>query len=145
MPRQPRSLNGKVVVVTGGGRGIGAATASALAARGARVAIGDVDLEAARRTARELGAPAVGRHLDVTDRPGFTAFLDGVERELGPLDVLVNNAGIMPLAPVQEESDATVVRQLELNLHAVIHGCKEAIRRMKPRRSGHIVNVASVA
>lgn len=145
MATQPRSLSGKVVVVTGGGRGIGAATARALVARGARVAIGDVDLETAQATAARLGCGTIARHLDVTDRPGFTGFLDEVERELGPLDVLINNAGIMPLSPVEEESDATVIRQLELNLHAVIHGSKEAIRRMKPRRSGHIVNVASVA
>ncbi len=145
MAKQPRSLSGKVVVVTGGGRGIGAAMARALAERGARVAIGDLDIETAEATARELGGDALARRLDVTDRPGFTAFLDDVERELGPLDVLINNAGIMPLAPAEEESDATVIRQLELNLHAVIHGSKEAMRRLKPRRTGHIVNVASVA
>jgi NAD(P)-dependent dehydrogenase (short-subunit alcohol dehydrogenase family) len=145
MAKQPRSLTGKVVVITGGGRGIGAATAAALVRRGARVAIGDVDLETAQQTAERLGGGTIARHLDVTDRPGFTAFLDEVERELGPLDVLINNAGIMPLSPVEEESDATVIRQLELNLHAVIHGSKEAIRRMKPRHAGHIVNLASVA
>jgi NAD(P)-dependent dehydrogenase (short-subunit alcohol dehydrogenase family) len=145
MAKQPRSLSGKVVVITGGGRGIGRATAKALVARGARVAIGDVDLETAQRTAEELGGGTIARRLDVTDRPAFTAFLDEVERELGPLDILVNNAGIMPLSPVEEESDATVIRQLELNLHAVIHGSKEAIKRMKPRRTGHIVNVASLA
>jgi NAD(P)-dependent dehydrogenase (short-subunit alcohol dehydrogenase family) len=145
MARQARSLSGKVVVVTGGGRGIGAATAAALAARGARVAIGDVDLETAEQTAASIGGGAIARRLDVTDRPGFTAFLDEVERELGPLDVLVNNAGIMPLSPIEQERDETVTRQLELNLHAVIHGSQEAIRRMRPRGSGHIVNVASVA
>jgi NAD(P)-dependent dehydrogenase (short-subunit alcohol dehydrogenase family) len=138
-----RTLAGRVVVITGAGRGIGAATARALAAQGARVAIGDLDEEAARATAGAIGALA--RPLDVTDRDRFTAFLDEVEAELGPLDVLVNNAGIMPLAAVTEESDETVVRQLELNLHAVIHGSKEAIRRMRPRGGGHIVNVASVA
>ena len=146
MPKQPpRSLSGKVVVVTGGGRGIGAATARALVAKGARLAIGDVDLATAERTAAELGGGTVARYLDVTDRPAFTAFLDEVERELGGLDVLINNAGIMPLAPADEESDATIIRQLELNLHAVIHGTKEAITRFKARGSGHIVNVASVA
>jgi NAD(P)-dependent dehydrogenase (short-subunit alcohol dehydrogenase family) len=137
------TLQGKVAVVTGAGRGIGAATARALAARGARVAIGDIDLESAQETAASIGG--IARRLDVTDRPAFTAFLDEVEAELGPLDVLVNNAGIMPLSPVDEESEATAVRQLELNLHGVIHGSKEAIRRMRPRGSGHIVNIASVA
>src|SRR6478609_451440 len=145
MAKQPRSLSGKVAVVTGGGRGIGAATATALVAKGARVAIGDVDLETAQATADRLGGGTIARFLDVTDRPGFTAFLNDVEAELGPIDVLVNNAGIMPLSAVEDESEATAIRQLELNLHGVIHGTKEAVRRMKPRRSGHIVNVASIA
>ena len=140
-----RSLNGKVVVITGGGRGIGAATAKALVAKGARVAIGDVDLETAERTAKQLGGGTIARHLDVTDRPAFSAFLDAVEAELGPLDVLINNAGIMPLSPAEEESDATITRQLELNLHAVIHGSKDAMARFKRRGTGHIVNVASMA
>ncbi len=145
MAKQPRSLSGKVVVITGGGRGIGAATARALVAQGAHVAIGDVDLETAERTAAELGGGTIARRLDVTDRPAFTAFLDEVEREVGPLDVIVNNAGIMPLAAAEDESDASIGRQLELNLHAVIHGTKEAITRFRPRGSGHIVNIASVA
>jgi short-subunit dehydrogenase len=81
----------------------------------------------------------------VTDRPAFTAALDDIEARLGPLDVIVNNAGIMPIGPFEEETDATAIRQLELNLHAVLHGSKEGIRRMKPRGAGHIVNVASIA
>ena len=141
----PRSLQGKVVAITGGGRGIGAATARALVAKGAKVAIGDVDLDTAERTAAELGGGTIARRLDVTDRPAFTAFLDEVTEELGGLDVLVNNAGIMPLTPAEEESDESVFRQLELNLHAVIHGTKEAMTRFKRQRSGHIVNIASVA
>jgi NAD(P)-dependent dehydrogenase (short-subunit alcohol dehydrogenase family) len=137
------NLAGKVVVITGGGQGIGAATASALTRLGARVVIGDLDQVRAEDTARELGAEALP--LDVTDIRGFTAFLDEVERRHGRLDVLVNNAGIMPLAHLEEESDATTRRQLEINLHAVIHGTREAVKRMRPRRSGHIVNVASFA
>src|SRR5215203_1368876 len=145
MAKQPRSLHGKVAVVTGGGRGIGRALALALASEGCRVAIGDVDAPAAEAAAAELGDGAVGLALDVTDRPGYTAFLDDVERRLGPIDVLVNNAGIMPVGPLDEEDDATAVRMVEINLHAVIHGTKEAIRRMKPRGTGHIVNIASSA
>ena len=143
--KQPRSLYGKVVVVTGGGRGIGRALALALTREGCRVAIGDVDATSAETVASELGPEAVGLALDVTDRPGFTAFLDEVERRLGPIDVLVNNAGIMPVGPLDEQDDATAIRLLEINLHAVIHGTKEAIRRMKPLGSGHIVNVSSSA
>jgi short-subunit dehydrogenase len=87
----------------------------------------------------------VALRLDVTDGAGFTAFLDEVERELGPIDVLVNNAGIMPLALLEDEEPETTARVLAINLAAVIHGTREAIRRMRPRHSGHIVNIASVA
>jgi NAD(P)-dependent dehydrogenase (short-subunit alcohol dehydrogenase family) len=145
MAKQPRSLHGKVAVVTGGARGIGKGVALALTSEGCRVAIGDVDADAAERAAGELGNQAIGLHLDVTDRPGFTAFLDEVERRLGPIDILVNNAGIMPVGPLDEEDEATAVRMIEINLHAVIHGTKQAMRRMKPRGTGHIVNVASSA
>jgi NAD(P)-dependent dehydrogenase (short-subunit alcohol dehydrogenase family) len=145
MAKQPRSLYGRVAVITGGGRGIGRATAAALAHAGCRVAIGDVDAAAAETAARELGGDAIGLPLDVTDRPGYSAFLDEVERRLGPIDVLVNNAGIMPVGPLDEEDDATAVRLIEINLHGVLHGTKEAVRRMKPRGTGHIVNIASSA
>ena len=145
MAKQPRSLAGKVAVVTGGGRGIGKAVSRSLAREGVRVAIADVDGAAAEQAAAEVGAGAIGLALDVTDRPAFTAALDDVEQRLGPIDVIVNNAGIMPIGPFEEETDATAIRQLELNLHAVIHGSKEAVRRMKPRGTGHIVNVASIA
>jgi NAD(P)-dependent dehydrogenase (short-subunit alcohol dehydrogenase family) len=138
-----RSLQDKVVVVTGGGRGIGAATAAALVSAGARVVIGDLDLATAEATGRQLGALAL--HLDVTDLAGFTKFLDEVESRIGPMDVLINNAGIMPLGPLEEEDDASTVHQLEINLHAVIHGTREAVKRMRPRGTGHVVNVASAA
>lgn len=131
-----RSLADKVIAVTGGARGIGAATAASLTRAGARVAIADLDL-AAEAT---LAVP-----LDVADREALTGFFDTVEQQLGPIDVLINNAGIMPLTRVEDEADATTERILAINLHAVIHGSREAITRMRPRGSGHIVNVASVA
>jgi NAD(P)-dependent dehydrogenase (short-subunit alcohol dehydrogenase family) len=141
----PRSLTGKVVAITGGGRGIGRAIAQALAREGARVAVGDLDRESAEQTAAELGEPAVGLALDVTDHAGLIAFFDEVEQRLGPLDVVVNNAGIMPVTPLPEESAESIARQLDLNLRAVIHGTQEAMRRMVPRRTGHIINVSSIA
>jgi NAD(P)-dependent dehydrogenase (short-subunit alcohol dehydrogenase family) len=140
-----RSLAGKIVVITGGARGIGAATARMLVAEGALVAIGDVDGTLAARTAGELGGRTLGLPLDVTDHAGYTAFLDRVERDLGPIDVLINNAGIMPLANLDEESDEATARIIAINLSAVIHGTREAVRRMKPRGTGHIVNIASMA
>jgi NAD(P)-dependent dehydrogenase (short-subunit alcohol dehydrogenase family) len=145
MAKTPRSLTGKVAVVTGGARGIGQAIARALAREGAIVAIGDLDAAGAEAAAAELGGRALGARLDVTDRPGFAAFLDDVEQRLGPLDIIVNNAGIMPVTPLDEEDDASVTRQLEINLHAVIFGTQQAMRRMRPRGTGHIVNIASLA
>jgi NAD(P)-dependent dehydrogenase (short-subunit alcohol dehydrogenase family) len=145
MSKSPRSLSGKVAVVTGGARGIGQALARALAREGVVVAIGDLDATAAEAAAAELANGSIGLALDVTDRRGFTAFLDEVERRLGPLDILVNNAGIMMVTPFDEEDEASITRQLAINLQAVIHGTQEAMKRMRPRGTGHIVNIASLA
>ncbi|HEY4280218.1 MAG TPA: SDR family oxidoreductase [Conexibacter sp.] len=145
MAKQPRMLAGKVVAITGGARGIGRATAAALVAKGARVAIGDLDLAAAEQAAAQLSADVVALELDVTDRDSFERFLEQVEQRLGPLDVLVNNAGIMLVGPFAEESDAAAARQVEINLLGVITGSKLALARFLPRRTGHLVNVASTA
>ncbi len=145
MSTSPRSLYGKVVAITGGARGIGRATATALAREGARVAIGDLDGALAEQEASALGGDALGLELDVTDRGSFEAFVDGVEEKLGPLDVLVNNAGIMPLGRFVDEDDASTIRQIDINLHGVITGSKLALRRWETRPGGHLVNIASVA
>jgi NAD(P)-dependent dehydrogenase (short-subunit alcohol dehydrogenase family) len=145
MARGPRPLAGQVVAITGGARGIGRATAAALIRHGARVAIGDIEAPLAESTAAELGSGTVGLALDVTDRDSFAAFLDEVEQQLGPLDVLVNNAGIMPIGPFIEESDATAARMIDINLHGVIFGSKLALSRFIPRGRGHLVNIASGA
>jgi NAD(P)-dependent dehydrogenase (short-subunit alcohol dehydrogenase family) len=144
MAKTLRSLDGQVVAITGGGRGIGRATAAALIAQGARVAIGDIDAPLAEKTASELGSDTIGLPLDVTDRASFSGFLDEVERQLGPLDVLVNNAGIMPIGPFIDETDATAQRMVEINVHGVIFGSKLAIERFLPRGRGHIVQLASL-
>jgi len=136
-----RILAGQTAAITGAARGIGRATAQALVGQGMKVAIGDIDEELARTTAAELGSGAIGLALDVTDRSSFTAFLDETERELGPLDVLVNNAGIMPLNHFVDEDDATAQRIIDIN----VHGMKLALERMLPRDRGHIVNIASQA
>jgi short-subunit dehydrogenase len=145
MAKQSRILAGQTAAITGAARGIGRATAAAFLRRGMRVAIGDVDLEAAERTAAELGTRAVALPLDVTERASFAAFLDGAEEQLGPLDVLVNNAGIMPLGRFVDEDDETARRIVDINLHGVILGMKLALERMLPRDQGHIVNISSQA
>jgi NADP-dependent 3-hydroxy acid dehydrogenase YdfG len=145
MAKQPRSLAGESAVISGGARGIGRCTAETLLRQGMRVALGDVDLDAARRTASELGPSTVALALDVTDSASFHAFLDGAEEQLGPIDVLVNNAGIMPLGPFLEEDDATAQRIMDINVHGVINGMKEQLPRMLARGSGHVVNIASQA
>lgn len=143
--KQVKSVRGKVVAITGGARGIGKATATALVRRGARIAIGDLDSALAEQTATELGGNVVAFELDVTGRDSFAKFLDSAESELGPLDVLINNAGIMPLGPLVEETDEIARLMVDINLHGVIFGSKLALERMQPRRTGHIVNVASQA
>jgi NADP-dependent 3-hydroxy acid dehydrogenase YdfG len=142
-PRRRRGLAGRVAAVTGGARGIGLATARALAAEGVRVAIGDLDREHAARAAADVGGGALGLELDVSDQRSFEAFLDETERRLGPLDVLVNNAGIMPIGPFLDEDVRTERGMVEVNVHGVMRGMRLALPGMIDRSSGHVVNIAS--
>jgi len=145
MARQPLSLRGRIIAITGGARGIGKATARALVLKGAKVAIGDLDRELAEQTAAEIGGDTLALELDVTRRDSFEGFLDQVEERLGSLDVLINNAGIMPLGKFVEEDDATAQRMVDINVHGVMYGMKLALPRMQRRGSGHLVNIASQA
>jgi NAD(P)-dependent dehydrogenase (short-subunit alcohol dehydrogenase family) len=144
MRRRSRSLAGQTAIVTGGTRGVGRALVQALVQRETHVALCARDPEEVDATAQELGA-AMARPLDVSDRIAVGEFIDEVEGELGPIDILVNVAGIMPIGPFEDEDDATTQRILDVNLAAVIFSTKDAARRMKARGSGHIVNVASGA
>src|SRR6201996_5104276 len=136
-------LRGKVIAITGGARGIGFATAAALSALGAKVAIGDIDETAVKQAGVDIDVYA-GK-VYVTDLASFTTFLDDVERELGALDVLINNAGIMPVGVLVDEPDAVTRRILDINVYGVIIGTKLAVQRMVPRAAGHVINVASLA
>lgn len=136
------TLVGQVVAITGAARGIGYATAKAFVERGALVAISDIDEKALEVAATELGT-ALHAPLDVSDGDAFATFVANVESTLGPLDVLVNNAGIMPGGPLLNESDHVARTAFEINVLGVIHGTKRALNLMVPRRSGHIVNVCS--
>jgi NADP-dependent 3-hydroxy acid dehydrogenase YdfG len=109
------------------------------------VAIGDLDVDVARCTAEEIGPAASAFALDVTDRASFEAFVDAVETQVGPVDALVNNAGIMPLGPFLDEDDLTARRLVDINVHGVLHGMKVVLPRFVARRAGHVVNIASAA
>ncbi len=137
-----KSLSGQVIAVTGAARGIGLTIARQLTQKGALVAISDVDAVALEAAAQELGVTCRGA-FDVTDPEAFDAFLDTVESELGPLDALVNNAGIMPTGALLEETDSTTRAVIEVNVLGMMWGSKKALARMVPRGRGHLVNMAS--
>ena len=127
------------IAVTGGARGIGRATAARLAAAGARVVIGDRDFEVAAAAAAEIGHGVSALPLDVADAESWRAFVE----QAGPLDVLVNNAGVMPVGPILEEPDSVTRTILDVNLMGVVHGTKIVAPLMAERGGGLIVNVAS--
>jgi NAD(P)-dependent dehydrogenase (short-subunit alcohol dehydrogenase family) len=145
MSKAPIDTKGRVIAITGAARGIGLATATALRAAGARVAIGDIDRDAAIRAAEALGSDVLAASLDVTDSASFRDFLALAERELGPLDVLINNAGIMPIGPMLDEPESLAQRVVEINILGVLTGMKLALPGMLQRGGGHIVNIASIA
>jgi NAD(P)-dependent dehydrogenase (short-subunit alcohol dehydrogenase family) len=132
----------KVVAITGAARGIGLATARALAERGYSVAIGDLDADEAESAAASLpGAATAGLGLDVTDEDSFARFLDETSERLGPLDVLVNNAGIMFVGPLDGSGYRGASKVLDVNVKGVAIGMHLAIPRL--RNGGQIVNVVS--
>jgi NAD(P)-dependent dehydrogenase (short-subunit alcohol dehydrogenase family) len=145
MSKETIDIAGRVVAITGGARGIGLSTARALREAGAKIAIGDIDADEAVRAAQELGSDVLATSLDVTDMQSFSDFVALTERELGPLDVLINNAGIMPIGPFLNETEATAQRVLEINVQGVLNGMKVALPGMLQRGRGHIVNISSVA
>jgi NAD(P)-dependent dehydrogenase (short-subunit alcohol dehydrogenase family) len=135
-----------VVAITGAARGIGLATAQAVAARGGRVAIGDLDRGQAEDAAASIpGDAAVGLELDVTDPDSFARFLDLAEERLGPLDALVNNAGIMVVGPLEDAGFRGASKVVDVNVKGVAIGMHLAIPRLRSRGRGrgHIVNVVS--
>ncbi|KUH82099.1 SDR family oxidoreductase [Mycobacterium sp. IS-1556] len=142
------NIRGRTIAITGAARGIGYATAKALLARGARVVIGDRDValqESAVAALTKLGSVS-GYPLDVTDRQSFETFLDKARVDGGGrIDVLINNAGVMPIGPFLEESEQSIRSTLEVNLYGVITGCQLVLPEMITRRSGHVINIASLS
>ncbi|WP_353108466.1 SDR family oxidoreductase [Gordonia sp. (in: high G+C Gram-positive bacteria)] len=136
-------VDGAVVVITGGARGIGAATAELFASRGAQVWIGDVDADVAAQTAARLGIRSA--HVDVTSHSSWTGFVETVIGEAGRIDVLVNNAGVMPVGPFEDESDATTDLMLDVNVRGLLLGMRAVLPLMRDAGVGHVINVASLA
>jgi len=142
------TLEGMVVLVTGGARGIGKATCRAFLDQGAVVALCDIDLPTAAATATDLGGAGETVRpfsIDVRRRDAWTRCIAAVEAELGPIDVLVNNAGIMPVDDFVNRTDDSIENEVDINLMGVIHGCRATLPAMLERGAGHIINVASVA
>ncbi|MDH6130788.1 2,3-dihydro-2,3-dihydroxybenzoate dehydrogenase [Kitasatospora sp. MAA4] len=135
-----------IALVTGASRGIGAAVARALAEQGARVAAVDVRAEELDALAVEFGHTGLSTHaVDVTDAEAVEALVDRVERELGPVDTLVNVAGVLRSAPVVDLTDEDWAATFAVNANGVFHTSRAAARRMSERRRGCIVTVGSNA
>lgn len=141
-------LRGKVAVITGGGGGIGRECALLFASEGANLAISDVDLANAQKVAAEAGRSgvrAIALRTDVTDEPDVARLLDETARQLGAVDILVNGAGIFQSKQIDDMSGAEWDRVMDVNLKGVFLCSREALRLMKPRRTGSIVSIASLA
>ncbi|HEX3344469.1 MAG TPA: SDR family NAD(P)-dependent oxidoreductase [Polyangiaceae bacterium] len=140
-----KTLDGKVALVTGAGSGIGRATARALAAAGARVAVIDVDEGRVAEMKRELGEKCVlAKRVDVSKKDEMRAFADEVHAAHGALDVLVNNAGVGHSGGVLDSTLEDWEWVVGVNLWGVVHGCHFFVPRMvEEKKGGHVVNVAS--
>jgi 2-hydroxycyclohexanecarboxyl-CoA dehydrogenase len=139
-----RGLQGKVVVVTGSGRGMGAAIAERLTAEGSRVAVTDVDEKSATETAAALDG-AAGFRLDITDVAEVNARIGEITDALGPIDALVNNAGWDQLSPFLDTDEDLWDRLIDINLRGPIRMVKAVLPGMVERRAGRIVNISSDA
>ncbi|MCH4246117.1 SDR family oxidoreductase [Acinetobacter gerneri] len=137
------NLKDKVVAVTGGARGIGLCISKALIAQGAKVVIGDIDIDLAQAEANKIGAKAF--QLDVRDRESFQAFIDQSIQHYGSLYSLINNAGIMPMGAFLDEDPALADAQIDINFRGVVYGMQSALPALLAQKKGHIINVASLA
>ncbi len=136
----------RVAIVTGAARGIGAAVARQLAADGFQVAVADIDLDAAKATAGDIGDAAIAVRLDVTDPESWQSVVDDVARQLGPITALVNNAGIAGrAAPAWELSIEEWQQVIAIDLSGVFYGCRTVLPGMMEAGYGRVVNIASIA
>jgi 3-oxoacyl-[acyl-carrier protein] reductase len=139
-------LTGQAALVTGAATGIGEAIACRLAEAGARVAVADIDLEAAQAAAKRIGGSAFPVGLDVTRTEQVSAAIAKVLATTGSLEILVNNAGLAgKSAPIWEQTDEDWHRVLSVNIHGPFYLCRAVLPQMRAKGYGRIVNVASIA
>lgn len=141
------NIQGKVVVITGASSGMGDATARHLSALGAAVVLGARRADRLEALASELsarGGKALGIATDVTKRGEVQRLVDTAVRQFGRIDVMLNNAGIMPLAPLERLNFDDWERTIDVNLKGVLYGIAAALPHMQRQKSGHIINVSSV-
>lgn len=140
-------IEGKVILISGASSGIGEATARELAKRGARVVLGARRTDRLEKLTKEInaaGGTARFRALDVTSQDDFAAFVNFARSEFGKVDVLVNNAGIMPLSPMEALKIGEWNQMIDVNIRGVLHGIAAVLPLMKQQGSGQIVNVSSI-
>ena len=137
-------VSNKVVLVTGASSGIGEAAARELAAAGAKLMLGARRTDRLEQLAQELGEQVAWHRLDVTDRESFADFIAAAEQRFGRVDVLVNNAGIMPLSPLAALKTDEWDRMIDVNMRGVLNGIAAALPRFSAQGSGQFVNVASI-
>jgi 3-oxoacyl-[acyl-carrier protein] reductase len=140
-------LTDKVSIITGGGQGIGRATALKFAAEGAKVAVCDINQSAVDDTVREIlatGREAVGFNVDVTDKDSIARMVAGVMAKWGRIDTLVNNAGIVQDAQFKKMTDEQLERVIDVNLKGVYHCTKAVVDIMLEQNSGVILNASSI-
>jgi NADP-dependent 3-hydroxy acid dehydrogenase YdfG len=138
-------LNGKTILITGASSGIGEATARELALAGANLFLGARRTDRLASLSQELGAQTGWQALDVTDAMSFDAFVGAAEERFGRIDALVNNAGVMPLAPLASLKRDEWRRMVDVNIHGVLNGIASVLPRFLTQHEGHVVNVASIA
>jgi galactitol 2-dehydrogenase len=139
-------LDGKTALITGSARGIGKAFAEAYIREGARVAIADINLEAAQNTAQIIGPSAIAVEMDVTKRQSIRAAVDQVDAAFGGIDILINNAALFDLAPLVEITEASYNKLFAVNVHGVLFTMQAVAEKMIARgRGGKIINMASQA
>jgi galactitol 2-dehydrogenase len=139
-------LQGKVALITGSARGIGRGFAEAYVREGATVAIADINLAAAEKTAKEIGAKAFAVHMDVTKLDSITKAVDAVVTTAGQIDILVNNAALFDLAPIVEITEESYNKLFSINVYGVLFSMQAVAKHMIARgKGGKIINMASQA